>query len=123
MTETINEISRLRKELSALSEQGAKLRKQLRKARKKRDAKNGGRKHRVVACDEESYQFIKSTADEHGVTCNEVVRKACVAYSLELSEEKTLREMQEDDDRDCPSMRKKAKNAQPNGKAEKGFPV
>jgi uncharacterized coiled-coil DUF342 family protein len=120
MTETLNEIARLRKELSALNEQGAKLRKQLRKARKKRDAKTGGRKHRVVACDEESYQLIKSTADAHGVTCNEVVRKACVAYMHELSHEKLLREMQEDDDRDCPSMRKKA---QPNGKAEKEFPV
>ena len=123
MTETLNEIARLREELSALSEQGADLRKQLRKARKKRDAKSGGRKHRAVACDEESYQFIKSTADEHGVTCNEVVRKACVAYMHELSHAKLLREMQEDNDRDCPSMRKKAKKAQPNGKAEKEFPA
>ena len=97
MKSTQDEISRLRGELAALSKHETQLRKQLRQARKKREAKREGRKHRAVACDEESYDFIKKTADENGVTCIQVVRMACAAYLHELSHCALLLEFSEED--------------------------
>lgn len=110
MTTPKDEIAMLRDQLVALSNHGIRLREQLHRARKKRDAKHGGRRKLfAVAVDEEMHSLIRELAKKQGVTCARIVRESMEAYLLHLSEVQTMLSLEDD--------------SLPNEKAEGPFPA